>query len=193
MHIAITELKPVVSRTTCDCADPSATVTHSPAKTNNNVTAQTSQPETTQPSTAAGNRLLTATVPTSTTPQIVSRRSLMDLRAVTERDRRLPTMFAGAEEQTLVVSTLHRPSEVLVAAILPIVFGLAGGWRLARRTAIVGQIVLWALATVILVATAPQHGGDHSVGEALVIGSGLAVVSALTLTIGLRLARRNHD
>ena len=73
-------------------------------------------------------------------------------------------------------------------AILPIVGGVLLGLFAPRRIAIAVQLVFWAVATAVLVATAPDHGGSYSDGW--LIGPALAVVSGLTLLLGLWLARR---
>ena len=73
-------------------------------------------------------------------------------------------------------------------AILPIAGGVLLGLFAPRRIAIAAQIVLWAVATAVLTLTAPDHGGSYRDGW--LIGPALAVVSALTLLLGLWLAGR---
>jgi hypothetical protein len=73
-------------------------------------------------------------------------------------------------------------------ALLPIVGGLLLGWLAPRTIAIAVQIIFYAIAVTILTLTAPNHGGQYSDG--ILIGLGLAVVSAGTLFLGFWLARR---
>jgi hypothetical protein len=73
-------------------------------------------------------------------------------------------------------------------ALLPLVGGLLLGWLASRRIAIVVQVVLYAIALTMLVASAPDHGGTYA--DAGWLAPALAVVSAGTLLLGFRLARR---
>jgi hypothetical protein len=73
-------------------------------------------------------------------------------------------------------------------ALLPIVGGILAGWLAPRRTAIVLQIVFWAVAVVMLTLSAPDHGASY--GDVILIAPALAAVSAATLWFGLWLSRR---
>jgi hypothetical protein len=76
-------------------------------------------------------------------------------------------------------------------ALLPIVGGLLLGWLAPRTIAIAVQIIFYAIAVTILTLTAPNHGGQYSDG--ILIGLGLAVVSAGTLFLGFWIARRRTN
>jgi hypothetical protein len=76
-------------------------------------------------------------------------------------------------------------------ALLPIVGGLLLGWLAPRTIAIAVQIAFYAIAVAMLTLTAPNHGGQYSDG--ILIGLGLAVVSAGTLFLGFWLARRRTN
>jgi len=76
-------------------------------------------------------------------------------------------------------------------ALLPVAGGLLLGWLAPRRVAIAAQAVLYAIAVTVLTLTAPAHGGEYTDG--IVIGLGLAVVSAGTLILGFWLARRRRN
>jgi hypothetical protein len=74
-------------------------------------------------------------------------------------------------------------------ALLPLVGGLLLGWLAPRRIAIPVQVVFYAIATAMLVMSAPDHGGRYRDG--LWLGPALAVVSAVALLLGFWLARRD--
>jgi hypothetical protein len=65
---------------------------------------------------------------------------------------------------------------------------LLPGWIAPRRIAVVGQVVLYAIALTMPIISPPDHGGSY--GDAWWIVPPLAVVSAGTLLLGFRLARR---
>jgi drug/metabolite transporter (DMT)-like permease len=68
-------------------------------------------------------------------------------------------------------------------AVLPLVGGLLlGRFVTNRRAAIAVQIVLFAIAAAILIATAPSH--DSSYGSGIIFAVILAPVSAATLALG---------
>jgi hypothetical protein len=73
-------------------------------------------------------------------------------------------------------------------ALLPLLGGLLVGWLAPRRTAIVLQLLFYALALTALTASAPDHGGAYR--DALWLAPVLALLSAGSLLIGLRLAGR---
>lgn len=75
-----------------------------------------------------------------------------------------------------------------MTALLPLVGGLLLGWLAPRKIAIPLQVAFVAIAIAVLTVTAPDHGAQYSDG--LWIGPILAVVSAGTLLLGFRLARR---
>jgi hypothetical protein len=74
-----------------------------------------------------------------------------------------------------------------VFALLPIVGGLLAGWLASRKVAIALQILFYAVAVTVLTISAPDHGGDY--GDIAWIAPTLAVVSTVTLLIGLWLGR----
>lgn len=75
-----------------------------------------------------------------------------------------------------------------MSLLLPVLGGLLLGWKAPLRIAIAVQAVLAAVAATILIATAPDHGHSTSIGFLIV--PGVAVIAALTLWAGTRLARR---
>jgi hypothetical protein len=75
-------------------------------------------------------------------------------------------------------------------ALLPIVGGVLLGWLAPRRIAIAVQVVFFAIGTAVLTATAPMHSGSYRDG--LLIAPALAVVSALTLMLGIWIGRRRR-
>jgi hypothetical protein len=74
-------------------------------------------------------------------------------------------------------------------ALLPLVGGILAGWLASRRVAIALQVLFYTVAVTMLTISAPDHGGDY--GDIAWIAPALAVVSTLTLLIGLWLGRRN--
>jgi multidrug transporter EmrE-like cation transporter len=75
-----------------------------------------------------------------------------------------------------------------VFALLPLIGGLLLGWFASRRTAIVVQIVFYAVAVLVLTLSAPSH--DASYADTLWVAPALALLSAGTLLLGVRLRRR---
>jgi hypothetical protein len=75
-------------------------------------------------------------------------------------------------------------------ALLPLVGGVLLGWLAPRRTAIALQVLFWIVASVVLTATASDHGGSPRDGWLIV--PALAVVSALTLLLGFVLRKRRR-
>jgi hypothetical protein len=80
------------------------------------------------------------------------------------------------------------PLEVDMFALLPVIGGVLAGWLAPRKVAIAVQVVLYLAALAVLTATAPEHGGSYA--DVAWMAPALAVVSAVTLLIGLRLGRR---
>jgi hypothetical protein len=78
--------------------------------------------------------------------------------------------------------------EVDMFALLPVVGGVLAGWLASRKVATVLQILFYLVAVAMLTASAPDHGGSYV--DVLWIAPALAVVSAITLLIGLRLGRK---
>jgi hypothetical protein len=78
--------------------------------------------------------------------------------------------------------------EVHMFALLPLIGGILAGRFAPRRTAIVLQVLFWAVATTVLTLTAPDHGGTYTDG--FLIGPAVALVSAGTLLLGMWLRRR---
>jgi hypothetical protein len=73
-------------------------------------------------------------------------------------------------------------------ALLPLIGGVLLGWLTPRKTAAAVQALLYAVAVTVLTLTAPQHGGHYS--DSLWIAPALALISAGTLYLGLRIGRR---
>jgi hypothetical protein len=78
--------------------------------------------------------------------------------------------------------------EVDMFALLPVIGGLLAGWLAPRKLAIALQVLFYAAAAALLTMSAPDHGGDY--GDVFWIAPALAVISAVTLLVGLRLGRR---
>ena len=74
-------------------------------------------------------------------------------------------------------------------ALLPIVGGVLVGWLAPRKLAITLQVIFYLIAVIMLTISAPDHGGSYR--DIAWIAPALAVISAVTLLIGLRLARRS--
>jgi hypothetical protein len=72
-------------------------------------------------------------------------------------------------------------------ALLPLIGGPLLGWLAPRRTAILLQIVLWAVAVAVLTITAPDHGGGYR--DIVWIAPVLAVASAGALMLGFWFGR----
>ena len=72
-------------------------------------------------------------------------------------------------------------------ALLPVIGGLLLGWLAPRRTAIIAQLVLFALAATMVTLSAPDHGGGY--GDAVWIAPGIALASTAALLLGLRLGQ----
>jgi hypothetical protein len=73
-------------------------------------------------------------------------------------------------------------------ALLPLIGGVLVGWLAPRRVAIALQVLFFLIATVVLTATASDHGGSPRDG--FLIAPALAVVSVLTLWLGIVIRRR---
>jgi hypothetical protein len=76
-------------------------------------------------------------------------------------------------------------------AIIPLIAGVALGLTASRRTAVIAQIVFYAVAAAVLVATAPQH--DATRAEGAVLALGLLPLAALSLGAGLFLRSRRDN
>ena len=76
-------------------------------------------------------------------------------------------------------------------ALLPVLGGLLAGWLAPRRTAILLQLLFYALAVTGLTLSAPDHGGTY--GDALWIAPALAVLSVGSLLVGFRLSGAGAD
>ena len=72
-------------------------------------------------------------------------------------------------------------------ALLPLLGGLLLGWLAPRRTAILLQIVFYAVAVALLTLTAPDHGGGYR--DIVWIAPVLAVLSAGALLLGFWFGR----
>jgi hypothetical protein len=71
-----------------------------------------------------------------------------------------------------------------MSALLPLLGGLLMARYLADRRAVIGiDVVLYALAAAVLVATADDHG--HSTGSGVLLAAVLAPLSVLTVVLGL--------
>ncbi|WP_261565113.1 hypothetical protein [Frankia gtarii] len=75
-------------------------------------------------------------------------------------------------------------------AILPLLGGVLLGRFASTRIAVAVQIAFYAIASAVLVATAPDHGGSHTDG--LWLSLVLAPLSALTVFIGWTWRRRSQ-
>jgi hypothetical protein len=73
-------------------------------------------------------------------------------------------------------------------AILPLLGGFLVGRFMTRRAAIAVQIVFYAIATLVLVATSPTHGATHTSGALLALI--LLPLSAGALLLGQGWQRR---
>ena len=70
-----------------------------------------------------------------------------------------------------------------MSAVLPLIGGLLlGRFMSNRRVAIAIQAVLYLIAAVVLIATAPSHNSTHAHG--LIFAVVLAPVSAVTFALG---------
>jgi len=76
-------------------------------------------------------------------------------------------------------------------ALLPLIGGLLAGWLAPRKLAIALQILFYIVALTVLTLTAPDHGGDY--GDIVWIAPALALVSTVTLLIGLWLGGRRAN
>lgn len=73
-------------------------------------------------------------------------------------------------------------------AVLPIVGGILLGWLASRRVAILLQIVFVAVASVVMISSAPKHGQTSA--SVWWLAPALAVVGALSLAVGFWIAER---
>lgn len=73
-------------------------------------------------------------------------------------------------------------------AIIPLITGVALGLTAPRRTAVIAQVVFYALAAAVLIATAPSHDATRTQGALLALA--LFPLAALSLAAGLRLRSR---
>ena len=76
-------------------------------------------------------------------------------------------------------------------AVLPIVGGILLGWLASRRLAIVLQIVFVAIASFVVIDSAPKHG--HTSASMWWIAPVLALVGALSLVLGFWVGDRRSD
>lgn len=76
-------------------------------------------------------------------------------------------------------------------ALLPLIGGLLAGWLAPRKLAIALQILFYIVALTVLTLTAPDHGVDY--GDIVWIAPALALVSIVTLLIGLWLGGRRAN
>jgi hypothetical protein len=76
-------------------------------------------------------------------------------------------------------------------AIIPLIAGVALGLTTPRRTAVIAQVVFYALAAAVLVATAPQHDATRAQGAVLALV--LLPLAALSLGAGLLIRSRRED
>ena len=75
-------------------------------------------------------------------------------------------------------------------AVLPLLGGFIAGRFAPQRLAIVLQAIFYALAAVVIIATAPDH--DASYASGVVIALVLAPLSVATLYGGMTLQRRTQ-
>jgi hypothetical protein len=70
-----------------------------------------------------------------------------------------------------------------MAALLPLIGGVLLARFTARRTTVIGaEIVLYALAATVLIATGPDHG--HGYGSGVILSIVLAPLCALAVVLG---------
>lgn len=70
-----------------------------------------------------------------------------------------------------------------MAALVPLIGGILLARFAARRTLVIGvELVLFALAAAVLIATAPDHG--HSYGSGVVLTIVLAPLCAMAVVLG---------
>ena len=73
-------------------------------------------------------------------------------------------------------------------AILPLVGGILLGWLASRRVAILVQILFVAVASAVIISTAPDHG--HTSASMWWVVPVLAGLGALSLLAGFWIAGR---
>ena len=73
-------------------------------------------------------------------------------------------------------------------AILPIVGGILLGWLASRRVAVLVQLLFVAVASAVMISSAPNHG--HTSASVWWIAPVLAVLGALSLVAGFWIAGR---
>jgi hypothetical protein len=76
-------------------------------------------------------------------------------------------------------------------AVLPIVGGILLGWLASRRVAILLQIVFVAVASFVMIDSAPKHGSTSA--SVWWLAPALAVVGALSLAVGFWIAGRRSE
>ncbi len=69
-----------------------------------------------------------------------------------------------------------------MAAVLPLIGGVLLARFAARRTTVAVEIVFYALAATVLIATAPDHG--HSYGSGVILSMVLAPLCVLAVVLG---------
>jgi peptidoglycan/LPS O-acetylase OafA/YrhL len=70
-----------------------------------------------------------------------------------------------------------------MVALLPLIGGvLLARFAAGRTTVIAAEIVLYALAATVLIATAPDHG--HSYGSGVILSLVLAPLCVLAVVLG---------
>jgi hypothetical protein len=73
-------------------------------------------------------------------------------------------------------------------AVLPLVGGVLLGWLASRRVAILVQIVFVAIASAVIIGSAPDHG--HTSASLWWLPPVLLVLGALSLLAGFWIADR---
>jgi hypothetical protein len=70
-----------------------------------------------------------------------------------------------------------------MAALLPLIGGvLLARFATSRTTVIAAELLLYAVAAAVLIATAPDHG--HSYGSGVILSLVLAPLCALAVVLG---------
>jgi drug/metabolite transporter (DMT)-like permease len=70
-----------------------------------------------------------------------------------------------------------------VIALLPLIAGILLARLVTRREVVIGvEVALFALAAIVLVSTAPDHGNSHAAGA--LMAAVLAPLCALTVVLG---------
>lgn len=73
-------------------------------------------------------------------------------------------------------------------AVLPLIGGVLLGWLASRRVAVVVQIAFVAIASAVVIGSAPDHG--HTSASVWWVAPVLVALGALSLFVGFWIAGR---